>query len=150
MAVRTKNVVNVSEIIQFNFFSRNYPYNDGETPIFVAASNGHTEIVKFLVGYGANRNAPKYNGFTPMHMAAWNGHTEIVRILIGCTETPNDPVNYYGCTPYQMARQKNHFEIMNLLKRFRKRTQENCKMCSLKIPNNVCKSGSKFRFHWSN
>ena len=137
----------------FIFYSRNYPGNDGETPIFVAASNGHTEIVKFLIGYGANRNAPKYNGWTPMHIAARNGHTEIVKILIGCTENPNAPVNYYGCTPYQMARQNNHFKIMNLLRRYsnsQSQSQENCFGCWLKIPNNVCKSRSRFRnrIHW--
>ena len=116
----------------------------------MAASNGHTEIVEYLVRYGANRNAPKNNGWTPMHMAARNGHTEIVKLLIGCTENPNAPVNDYGCTPYQMAQQNNHFEIMNLLKRYSKgQSQENCFGCWLKIPNNVCKSRRfRFRFHW--
>ena len=51
------------------------------TPIFSAASNGHTKIVKILAPLIDNPNAQNMNGDTPIHLAASNGHTEIVKIL---------------------------------------------------------------------
>ena len=54
---------------------------DGFTPIYWAANNGHTEIVKILAPLTDNPNAPDKNGKTPIHWAAQIGHTETVKIL---------------------------------------------------------------------
>ena len=53
----------------------------GETPIYKAAWNGHTEIVKILVPLTDNLNAPAKDGDTPISMAMRRGNTEIVQIL---------------------------------------------------------------------
>ena len=58
--------------------------NDGATPLFIAAQNGHLEIVQFLVESGANKDQGTTNdGATPVFIAAQNGHLEIVRVLGG-------------------------------------------------------------------
>ena len=59
----------------------NAPDEDGVTPIFVAASKGHTEIVKILAPLTDRPNAPDKDGKTPTHCAIQNGHTEIVKLL---------------------------------------------------------------------
>ena len=59
----------------------NAPNENGETPIHVAASKGHTEIFKILASLTGNPNAPNYIGITPIHCAVNNGHTEIVKYL---------------------------------------------------------------------
>ena len=59
----------------------NAPMNNGDTPIHVAAFNGHTEIVKILAPLTDNPNAPNMDGRTPLHWAAHNGHKEIVKVL---------------------------------------------------------------------
>ena len=43
----------------------NSPDGNAETPIFVAAIMGHTEIVKFLAPLTDNPNAPNRDGKTP-------------------------------------------------------------------------------------
>ena len=54
---------------------------DGDTPIYCAAKNGQTEIVKILAPLTDNPNAPDRFGWTPIHEAEINGHIEIVNIL---------------------------------------------------------------------
>ena len=60
--------------------------NNGETPIFLATTQGHTEIIKILSPLTDNPNAPT-DGVTPIYWAACNGHTEIVKIFTSLTET---------------------------------------------------------------
>jgi uncharacterized protein len=57
-------------------------FNDGHTPLLVAARDGPTEIVKILVEAGADVNAvePTF-GAVPLHKAAYNGRAEILAIL---------------------------------------------------------------------
>jgi len=40
-------------------------YDDGSTPFYSAALNGHAEVVKLLLENRADVNARKHNGFTP-------------------------------------------------------------------------------------
>ena len=56
---------------------------DGQTAIYLAASNGHTDIVKTLAPLTDNPNAPNADGRTPILTAAFKGHTLI---------------NYFKCT----------------------------------------------------
>ena len=56
----------------------NAPNKYGDTPIYWAAREGHTEIVKFLAPLTDNPNAPDNVGQTPIQVAA---NVEIHRIL---------------------------------------------------------------------
>ena len=84
------------------------------TPIFSAASNGHTEIVKILAPLTDNPNAPDYLGRTPIYRAAYKGHTEIVKILSPLTDNPNAP-NEDGNTQIHWAAWHGHTEIVKIL-----------------------------------
>jgi uncharacterized protein len=57
-------------------------FNDGHTPLHVAARDGHTAIVKELLAAGADVNAvePTF-GAVPLHKATYNGHGEITGML---------------------------------------------------------------------
>lgn len=57
-------------------------FNDGHTPLIVAARDGPTEIVRLLVEAGADVNAvePTF-GAVPLHKAAYNGRADILAIL---------------------------------------------------------------------
>ncbi|KAJ6559966.1 ankyrin repeat-containing domain protein, partial [Mycena capillaripes] len=56
--------------------------NEGWTPLHFAATNGHTQIVRFLVERHANVNLPEKGELTPVHIAARDGHADIVRLLV--------------------------------------------------------------------
>ena len=94
-----------------------YIYCDGETPIFWATIEGHTEIVKILAPLTDNPNASSNNGETPIYWAACNGHTEIVKILAPLTDNPNAP-DYLGETPIFRAAQNGYTEIVKILAPF--------------------------------
>ncbi|MDR3131797.1 MAG: ankyrin repeat domain-containing protein [Rickettsiales bacterium] len=54
----------------------------GQTPLHVAAARGKLNVVRYLVGKGANIHA-EIGGYTPLHFAAHLGWLKIVRYLIG-------------------------------------------------------------------
>ena len=57
----------------------NAPDNNGETPIYLAAANGYTEMVRISAPLTNNHNAPGYyDGKTPTELAK---NEEIRRIL---------------------------------------------------------------------
>ena len=62
----------------------NAPDSYGRTPMYWAAKNGHTEIVKILAPLTDNPNAPDNDGWTPIQGAVANGHKKIVKILEFC------------------------------------------------------------------
>ncbi|WP_168464185.1 ankyrin repeat domain-containing protein [Wolbachia endosymbiont of Ctenocephalides felis wCfeT] len=54
----------------------------GWTALHWAAFNGHTEVVVFLLGKGADVHIQNYHKETPLHLAAQMGHKDVVESLI--------------------------------------------------------------------
>ena len=87
----------------------------GATPAFIAAQNGHLEVLKFLKASGCNLETADNNGWTPAHIAAQNGHLEVLKFLkaSGCNlETADND----GWTPAYIAARNGHLEVLKLLK----------------------------------
>lgn len=53
----------------------------GNTPLHLAAANGHLNCLSFLVSFGANIWCLDNDYHTPLDMAATKGHMECVRYL---------------------------------------------------------------------
>jgi ankyrin repeat protein len=56
---------------------------NGYTPLHWAASNGHREVVEFLLACKADVNAKSNSGDTPLHVAAAKGYKPEVELLLG-------------------------------------------------------------------
>ena len=70
----------------------------GETPLYMAAWSGHSDVVKMLLDGGAKPDLVTKLGCTPMHMAASNGHIKVVQLLLESGAKPN-VANAFRNTP---------------------------------------------------
>ena len=73
----------------------NQAKNNGCTPLYIAAENGHLEIAKLLLVKGkANVNLARDMGATPLFVAAYRGHVEVAKLLLveGKASVINSPL----------------------------------------------------------
>src|SRR3989339_507079 len=88
----------------------------GSTVLYVAAQNGHAQIVQLLLAADANVNSQTTDkGDTPLFIAAFKGHTEVVQILLGAHPNVNSQTTDNGVTPLYIAAQQGHARIVRLL-----------------------------------
>uniref|UniRef100_A0A1I8I1A6 Poly [ADP-ribose] polymerase n=1 Tax=Macrostomum lignano TaxID=282301 RepID=A0A1I8I1A6_9PLAT len=59
-----------------------------QTPLHVAASRGHMDVLELLLKLGAKPNSPDRSGHTPLHAAAGAGHTAACRLLLAYGADP--------------------------------------------------------------
>ena len=55
---------------------------NGYSPLFMASSKGHAEVVEMLISNGAIVNDKGKYGYSPLYFASRYGHVEVVDILI--------------------------------------------------------------------
>lgn len=88
--------------------------NDGNTPLGIAAAEGHKEIAETLLSNAAEINSTNSKGFTPLHCAATLGRTELVRLLLTKKAEVN-PRDKGGATPLHFAAFAGHKGAAELL-----------------------------------
>lgn len=91
----------------------------GSTPLIFACVFGHTDIVEYLIGKGADLNTCNRSGDTPIHIATFFCHTEIIELLLTHDVTlnvkndrgssPLDPV----ASPWSPELEKFYHDIKN-------------------------------------
>ncbi len=87
----------------------------GWTPLHEATIEEKVEIVRMLIGAGANLNLKDNHGNTSLHYAAWNEQgVEIARMLIGAGADV-DIQNKRGNTPLHNAARYGKVEIARML-----------------------------------
>ena len=59
----------------------NVTLEDGETPLHVAAENGHVLTFSYLMGKAALKNPQNNYGRTPLHFATKRGHMQICKLI---------------------------------------------------------------------
>lgn len=57
-------------------------FDDGQTPLHMAAIDGQKGIVEYLIDKGAQINAKDISGATPLHEAVRYGRTDITKLLL--------------------------------------------------------------------
>jgi len=55
---------------------------NGNTPLHVAATDGHDVIAELLIQAGADVDARNDSGDTPLHRAAWQGQLKVAEVLV--------------------------------------------------------------------
>ncbi|KAF5723230.1 ankyrin protein [Fusarium mundagurra] len=84
----------------------------GSTALKSAVASGHVELVKFLMGAGADVNASK-TGKTVLEVAVHKNNTELVKFLMGAGADVN--ASKTGKTVLEVAVHKNNTELAKLL-----------------------------------
>jgi ankyrin repeat protein len=82
---------------------------------YIAARNGHIDVVRFLLGKGADINCKGFFGAPGLHWAAINGHKEMVEFLIDRGADLHLRDEEFNSTPLGWALEGNQTEIAALL-----------------------------------
>ncbi|XP_068694789.1 uncharacterized protein [Montipora foliosa] len=130
----TKGYTKVLQLLRSAFQNIDCEDHYGFTPAFVAALNGLSENVKFLLGQGAKiehrtkppprsnfvwgdpiqRSKTAFWNSTMMHAAAAHGHSEVVRLLLK-RNASFAGVNAVNLTAIELAAENGHTKVVQLL-----------------------------------
>jgi ankyrin repeat protein len=75
-------VININRLAQCTSDSCTRDDEDRNTPLILAAKNGHVEAVRALLQSGADVQRSSAKTETALHWAAWNGHPEVCSLLL--------------------------------------------------------------------
>ena len=89
--------------------------DNGATPLYAAAENGHVAIVKYLVEQGANKDKADRHGQSPLFVAAERGHLAVVQYLVE-HGAEKDKADVDGVTPLQIALSAGRTEVAEYLR----------------------------------
>eukprot|EP00729_Bicosta_minor_P003885 gene3885-biopygen17820 len=85
-------------------------------PIYLAAQEGHADVVELLLQNNADGNqATTDDGTTPVFIAAEEGHVDVVQALVAGNADVNKAMPDDGATPVYIAAQKGHVDVVRVL-----------------------------------
>jgi len=82
--------------------------------LYLAARNGHSEVVVYLLRKGGDPNFRAARGGTAVYWAVQGGHTDIIDALLKAGGDPTIP-DRYGRNALQLATRSEHSDIKKLL-----------------------------------
>lgn len=88
--LQSGRMVNVTTCL-YNNADVNKANAKGETPFMQIIKDGHTELIKFFIVFGAQVN-PVFGRESPVHLAALGGHSKMVELLKQAGARACDPV----------------------------------------------------------
>ena len=90
------------------------PAGPPRSPLYVAAQEGHVDVVRWLAGNGGSVAQPNTGGYFPLLIAAREGHLEAVQWLASNGGSVAQP-NHGGDTPLLAAAREGHLEVVQWL-----------------------------------
>ena len=104
--------------VQFSYFQTavsehnfNYRFDDGQTPLHIAAIQHHKSIARYLLANGAHTSAQDITGATPLHEAVRYGDIDIAKALLESGADVNAEDNL-GKTPVMLVIPEDKREAM--------------------------------------
>ena len=88
---------------------------DGWSALLLAASQGHSQLARVLVGLGANVEFRLDGDVTPLHMASINGHSDMVTILVRDGGALVDARSVDAKTALMIAAANGHDDVVTAL-----------------------------------
>ena len=88
----------------------------GNRPLHLASLYGHREIVKLLLGAGADPRARNRHRYTPLHDAVTNNHKSIVEMLVAAGVDVNAK-GWARDTPLALAIERKRKAVAEILRR---------------------------------
>ncbi|KAL6817541.1 ankyrin repeat-containing domain protein [Trichoderma camerunense] len=86
----------------------------GATALHIAVKTGNNEMVRFLIGRGADLSKQDSRGNMAIHVAARLGHVGLLKLLIDHS-AKTDEINFLGQTPLYLAVQSESKDAVQLL-----------------------------------
>jgi len=108
------NMVDINKLSYIRWEEESEKEEYYTTPLFAAARNGHTDIVRLLLDKGAKPNIPDEYEASPLKTAAENGHKEVVKLLIDSGADPNMFDNFKYTALHDAAR-NGHNDVIQML-----------------------------------
>jgi ankyrin repeat protein len=115
LAADRGDVKAVNQFILKKNVNINYRDADGNTPLFYAVNNGHEEVVKTLLYYGADPNIGSFDGFTPLMNTALQGNFDMAQLLLYDSRTKLDIYDVNNCTALHYASYYDNIYIADML-----------------------------------
>src|ERR1022692_1157931 len=113
-AVRAGDVEKVKALLQADPKLVQTRTEDGNTPLHLAALEGHAAVAQVLLDQHAQVNARGLREETPLHMAMYEGHHDLAELLLA-NKADINAQSASGETPLHIAARKGHRELVELL-----------------------------------
>ena len=113
-AIKNNKTMTVISLINAGADPNLVDLNALASPLHCAACRRNIDIIKALLGAGADPNIKITHCSTPLYRATANGFTEIVRALLGAGADPNTPIKHYDLPLFEAIR-KGYTEIVRAL-----------------------------------
>ncbi|XP_067653153.1 uncharacterized protein [Haliotis asinina] len=113
-ASRDGDLERVKRILAEGHVDINYR-RDSMTPVMAAAWKGHSDVVEFLVGRGADVSLVDRGGYNVLHWACAGGHLETVKLIVSMNVVDINSRGKYSRTPVMRAAWKGHSDVVQFL-----------------------------------
>jgi len=112
-ATQKGDLAKVKALVQKSPNSVKTTNKNDDTPLHIAADEGHFEIVRFLIEKGADVNSINSSLRNPVLLAGYKGHIEVVKFLLD-NGVKFDYVDDRGYTPLRWAAVRGKKDVVEL------------------------------------
>ncbi|XP_033635280.1 transient receptor potential cation channel subfamily A member 1 homolog isoform X2 [Asterias rubens] len=114
LASKHGRVHTLNELVRQDITGINDEDENSNSPLHLAATEGHAKCVLALIAAGADIEARNHTLWTPLDCSAANGWVKCATALLE-NDSPVDPIDKSKTTPLHLACRNGHVEMVKLL-----------------------------------